>query len=180
MLQLLSATLTLQMFVNIRGLDDAAVVAYMTAVYGIPPEAMMMFPELKQEMVRRFGQNKIEGVTRDDLQGDFQVDVQPGSTRPRSLAVERQQWLEFLQILATNPQIALSKILLEETAAKYDFINPTMVEEVHALAMTMMQAAATQAGRQGGAGSDVKNTKGTDQSNGKQGQAAQGNEPAGE
>ena len=180
MLQLLSATLTLQMFVNIRGLDDNAVIAYMTAVYGIPPEAMMMFPELKQEMIRRFGQNKIEGVTRDDLQGDFQVDVQPGSTKPRSLAVERQQWLEFLNILAVNPQIALSKILLEETAAKYDFINPTMVEEVHALAMTMMQMAAQRAGREGGAGSDNKNTKGSDQSNGKQGQAAQGNEPAGE
>lgn len=178
MLQLLSATLTLQMFVNIRGLDDQAVVSYMTAVYGIPPEAMMMFPELKQEMVRRFGQNKMEGVTRDDIQGDFQVDVQPGSTRPRSLAVERQQWLEFLQIIATQPQLALSKILLEETAAKYDFINPTMVEEVHALAMTMMQMRMAVAGQAGGAGSTPQNTKGTDQQAGhaKMAHAAQGNE----
>jgi len=180
MLQLLKSTLTLKMWVNIRGLDDMAIGQYLASVYGIPPEAMAMFPELKQEMIRRFGANKVEGVTRDDLQGDFSVDVQPGSTRPRSLAVERQQWIEFLTILANNPQIALSKLLLEETAAKYDFINPVMVEEVHALAMTMMQLKAQQAGRQGGEGSDNANRKGTDQQEGpaKASQAAQGNESA--
>ncbi len=182
MLQLLKSTLTLKMWVNIRGLDDTAVAQYMTAVYGIPPEAMIMFPDLKQEMVRRFGQNKVEGVTRDDLQGDFSVDIQPGSTRPRSLAVERQQWIEFLTLLANSPQLALSKLLLEETAAKYDFINPVMVEEIHALAMTMLQMQQQTAGRSGGAGSANENRKGTgtQKGNAQASQAAQGNEPQGE
>ncbi len=179
MLQLLKSTLTLKMWVNIRGLDDNAISQYLAAVYGIPPAAMIMFPQLKQEMVRRFGENKISGITREDLQGDFEIDVQPGSTKPRSLASERAQWLEFLQIIATQPQIALSKVLLEETAAKYDFINPVMVEEVHALAMTMMQMRMAVAGQVGGKGSDAGNTPGTGSQTGnaKRSQAAQGNEP---
>ena len=181
MLQLLKATLTLKMWVSIRGLDDQAIGSYLSAVYGIPPQAMIMFPELKQEMIRRFGANTIQGITREDLDGDFQVEIQPGSTRPRSLSAERAQWLEFLGLIARAPQLALSKLILEETAAKYDFVNPAMVEEVHALAMTMLQMQQTTAGRAGGAGTDSQNTKGSSQqkASGRSAQAAQGNEPSG-
>lgn len=177
MLQLIRDTITLEMYVNIRGMDDTTLAVYMQTVYGIPVQALMAFPELKEEVVRRFGKNKMERVTREDLNGNFNVDVVPGSTKPRNLSVERTQWLEFLNLIATAPQIALSKLLLEETASKYDFINPAMVEEVHALAIQMVQASQMQAGR-GGENSHPGNTKGTtsQSQNGKVSQTAQGNE----
>jgi hypothetical protein len=89
--------------------------------------------------------------------------------------VERQQWLEFLGLLAQAPQLALSRALLEETAAKFDFISPQMVEEIHALAITMMQAQQTTAGH---GGENPQTGKGSAEAkkNGNMSQASQGTE----
>ena len=177
MWQLVRATLTLQLFIKMRGMDDKAVQMYLSSTFGIPPEALALFPQLAQGLVDRFGTQTIEPVTREDLQFEADIDIIPASTRPRNLTVERQQWLEFLGLIAQAPQLALSRSLLEETAAKFDFISPQMVEEIHALAITMMQANMANAGRQSG-GANPETGKGSAEAkkNGNMSQAQQGAE----
>ncbi len=178
MWQLVRATLTLQLFIKIRGMDDNAIKMYLSSTFGIPPEALMMFPQLAQGLKDRFGSETIEPISREDLQFEADIDIIPSSTKPRNLTVERQQWLEFLGLIAQAPQLALSRTLLEETAAKFDFISPQMVEEVHALAIMMMQAQQATAGR-GGANPETSGPgpgKTESSKNGNMSQASQGTE----
>jgi len=179
MWQLVRATLTLQLFVKLRGMDDNAVKTYLSTTFGIPPEMAAMFPEIQQGLINRFGQETIEPVSREDLQFEADIDVIPSSTKPRNLTVERQQWLEFLGLIAQAPQLALSRNLLEETAAKFDFISPQMVEEMHALAITMMQQQMATAGHaQGGANMQTGKGSAEAKKNGNMSQASQGAELA--
>lgn len=175
MWQLVRSTLTLQLFVKLRGMDDNAVKLYLSSTFGIPPELSEMFPEIKQGLINRFGQETIEPVTREDLQFEADIDIIPSSTKPRNLTVERQQWLEFLGLLAQAPQLALSRALLEETAAKFDFISPQMVEEIHALAITMMQQQMATAGH-GGENPETGKGSAEAKKNGNMSQASQGTE----
>lgn len=177
MLQLVRSTLTLQMFVKLRGMDDKSVDLYLASTFGIQPEMNMMFPQLKQGLINRFGQETIEPISREDLQFEADIDIIPTSVKPRNLTVERQQWLEFLGLIAQAPQLALSRTLLEETAAKFDFISPQMVEEIHALAIQMMMANQAQAGRTQG-GENVETGKGSAEAkkNGNMSQSSQGTE----
>lgn len=175
MWQLVRSTLSLHLFIKLRGMDDDAIKSYLSSTFGIPPEALALFPQIAQGLVDRFGQETIERVTREDLQFEADIDIYPGSTKPRNLTVERQQWLEFLGLVAQAPQLALSRSLLEETAAKFDFISPQMVEEIHALAITMMQAQQATAGR---GGENPQTAKGSAEAkkNGNMSQASQGAE----
>ena len=132
-------------------MDDAQVQEYAQAIYGLPPEMLPMFPALKDGLTKRFGTDQWNPVTREQLTFEAEVSVTPGSTRPRSLDVERAQWLEFLGLIGQYPQLALSRAVLEETMAKYDFVNDRMLDELTALAKTLMQANQIQAGRTGGA-----------------------------
>jgi len=97
-----------------------------------------------------------------DFEAD--VDVLPGSTKPRSLTSERAQFLEVMQILAKAPQLMMSRLLMEELFKKYEFINPALIDELQLMAQNMMAVNANQAGRtppeQGGEGSVPENTKG--------------------
>jgi hypothetical protein len=175
MWKLVRATLTLQLFVKLRGMDDNAVKMYLSTTFGIPPEIAMLFPQIQQGLVDRFGHETIEPVSREDLQFEADIDVIPSSTKPRNLTVERQQWLEFLGLIAQAPQLALSRSLLEETAAKFDFISPQMVEEMHALAIAMMQQQMATAGH---GGENTQTGKGSAEAkkNGNQSQSSQGTE----
>lgn len=176
MWQLVKATLTLQLFVKLRGMDNDAIDLYLQSAFGIPPQLSMLFPQLKQGLVARFGQETIEPVSREDLQFEADIDIVPSSIRPRNLTVERQQWIEFLGLIAQAPQLALSRTLLEETAAKFDFISPQMVEEVHAMAITMMMQNAAMAGRPGGNNVQTRSGSQEAQKNGNMSQASQGTE----
>jgi hypothetical protein len=133
-----------------------------------------MFPQLAQGLIQRYGTETLEPVTREDLDFEADIDVIPSSTKPRNLTVERQQWLEFLGLIANAPQLALSRTLLEETAAKFDWISPQMVDEIHALAITMIQSRANQAGR--GGGGEQNQVPGQSQVNGNASQSIQGTE----
>lgn len=179
MWQLVRATLTLQLFIKMRGMDDRAVQTYLQSTYGIPPQALQLFPNLADGLVQRFGQQTVEPVNREDLQFEADIDIVPASTRPRNLTVERQQWLEFLGLIAQAPQLAMSRALLEETAAKFDFISPQMVEEVSALAQMMVQIQLMQAGRPqqvGGSNPETGSHSSEAKKNGNMSAASQGAE----
>ena len=177
MLQLVKATLTNGMFVKLRGMNDQEMAQMLMSVHGIPPEAVALMPGLQQYLVQTFGNDKLEYVKREDLTFEADVDIVPGSTRPRSLPQEKSQLLEFLQIYAQFPQLGLVPSLLQEIASKYEFLSPTVVLELQQMSMAMVQMNATQAGRgQGGQNTSKENTpgQGNDETSQRQAQAARG------
>lgn len=53
----------------------------------------------------KYGQFWKEGITKDDIQGDYDVSVRIGSTKPKIPEFEKQDLAEFMQALATIPNI---------------------------------------------------------------------------
>jgi hypothetical protein len=53
----------------------------------------------------KYGQFWKEGITKDDIQGDFDVNVRIGSTKPKIPEFEKQDMAEFMQALSTIPNI---------------------------------------------------------------------------
>ena len=151
MLQLVTATLTLKLWVKLRGFNDKEFQSYAQQVYGLPPEALHFLPGLKESFMAQFGEQEWRPITREALAFESEVEVVPGSAKPRNLEVEREQWMKFLQMIGQYPQLALSRELLRETAAKFEHIPERMLDELTALAQQMVQINANQAGRtQGG------------------------------
>jgi hypothetical protein len=157
MLQCVTETLTLELWVELREMDDKEFKQYLERHYGIPLEEQEMaaraLPGLREAFRERFGQQRWLSVTREQLIFEADVSVVPGSTRPRNLETERADWFRFLEILGRAPQLALSRLLLQETAAKFgDTIDERLLDELTALAQKMVEVNARQAGReQGGA-----------------------------
>ena len=154
MLQLVKATLTVEMWINMRGFSDKEFIEFVERSYGIPQEAAKFFPGLKDIFKERFGKDRWQRATREQLQFQADVSVVPGSSRPRNLDTERNQWLTFLRIIGQFPQLALSRALLGETAKKFEFISERMLDELNALAKQMVDIQQKTAGREQGGGGD--------------------------
>jgi len=151
MFQLVKATLTLDLWIKIRGFNDTEFKKYVERVYGLPAEMIEFLPGLKDLFKERYGQENWLQVRREDLAFEADVSVVPGSFRPRNLDIERDQWMKFLQVIGQFPQLALSRELLRETASKFEYISERMLDELTALAQKMIQVQAEKAGRtQGG------------------------------
>lgn len=179
MWQLVKNTLTLDLWITLRGMNDKEVGSYFERTYGLPAQMIDMVPNLKQMMIGQHGQDKPFKVDRKTLMFEVDIDVIPGSTRPRTLAAEKAEFLEFLQIIAQAPQLLMSRALLEEMAKKYEFINASTIDELQLLAQQMVAVNQTQAGR-GGAGGAPENTPGQGNSQADQNKATahRGGEPA--
>lgn len=149
MFQLLRATLTIDKWARIRGFDDKELQEYAASIYGVTPDRFRLMPGLRDALAERLGSQQWLSVTRGMLTFEANVEIIPGSTRARNLDIERSQWLEFLAIIGKFPQLAMSRELLAETAAKYDFISERMMDELAALAEKMMSAQQQVAGRGG-------------------------------
>lgn len=166
MLQLVKKTLTLGLWIKMRGFSDKEFMKFAERYWQVPQERLMALlqamPQLKTLIMSRFGEDKWQTITREDLTFELEVSVAPGSMRPRNLDVERRNWLEFLKILGQFPQLALSRTLLQETASKFEGINDRMLDELQALAEKMVAIQSDVAGRNqggtqngGGAGSST-------------------------
>lgn len=161
MLQLLQATLTLNMWVKMRGFSDKEFTNYVERVYGIPREALGTAPGLKEIFMERFGEEKWVNMTREKLQFEANVTVVPGSSRPRNLQADRGAMLAFMRILGQFPQLALSRELLKIMAEMHEIASDRLIDELHALARQMVDINARQAGRtEGGAAGQGSATDG--------------------
>lgn len=162
MLQRLKATMTLGMVVKMRGFNSQEFKTYIERVYGPETAEMLaLLPGLRQAWMERFGEERWQRVTHEELQFEADVQVVPGSARARTLDAERQQMLSFLQILGQAPQLAMSRELLRMVASTFDMVDERMIDEISAMAERMMQANQVQAGRtQGGTGSGAGGTNG--------------------
>lgn len=166
MLQLLQGTLTLGLWIKMRGFSDKEFLKFAERYWQVPQERLLVLlqtlPQLKPILMHRFGDERWQRITREELTFEADVSVAPGSMRPRNLDLERRNWLEFLKILGQFPQLALSRELLRETASKFEGINERMLDELMSLAEKMVQIQSKVAGRDqggsmngGGAGSST-------------------------
>jgi hypothetical protein len=154
MLQCLKQTLTLDMWVALREMNDKEFTLYLERVYGIPQaqQALMvkLFPGMKEAFRARYGQEKWLCVTREQLQFEADVTVAPGSTRPKNLEAERTAFLQFLRVLGQAPQLALSRELMAYIARMFEIEDERLLDELQALAMQMVQIQSKVAGREQG------------------------------
>jgi len=82
------------------------------------------------------------------INGEFEYDVNVGSTIPRLPQVERASWMAFLQLIASAPQLLLSKSLLKEMATQHHIENEQLINEIYQIGQ-MMLAGGAQGGTPG-------------------------------
>lgn len=85
----------------------------------------------------------------EDIQGEYGYDVNVGATMPRLPQMERASWQAFLTLLATFPQLMMSKRLLKMQAENHHIEDETMVEELHSIGQKMMGGQLPMPGGQG-------------------------------
>lgn len=158
MLQLVRQTLTLDLYVKVRGYSDRdfqellqtpSFGQYIAAQFGPQiaqalPQLLEVMPGMAQRLRERLGQEQFLRVSRDALQWEADVEVIPASLRLRNQESEKASWLQFLGVIGQFPQILMSRVLLEETAAKFDFLSQDAVDELMLLGQRMQQQAMQQ------------------------------------
>ncbi len=73
------------------------------------------------------------------IDGEYEYTVNVGSTVPQLPQVERSSWMAFLTILASAPQIGMSKRLLKQTAEMHHIEDDALIDEVFQLMQKMFQ-----------------------------------------
>jgi len=150
MLQLVKATLTIGMWIKLRGFTDKEFGEYATSVLKIPPEAFQVLPALKKAIMERYGKEKWQRVTREELEFQADVGVVPGSARPRTLEAERQDALALMKILGPDI-LSASPEFLGWILDMFENVPDTVKESLSAGGEKLVQIRANQAGRnQGG------------------------------
>jgi hypothetical protein len=159
MLQLVRQTITLDLYVKVRGYSDKdfqdllaspGFGQYLAAHYGPQlaqqlPQLLQLMPGLQRQLRERLGQEQVLRVSRDTLQWEADVTVSPASLKPRTLDAERASWVQFLGLIGQFPQLLMSRVLLEHTAATFDFLDEDAVDELLLLGQRMQQQAQQQA-----------------------------------
>lgn len=152
MFQLVKKTLTLDVWIKIRGFTDAEFRSFISQQFGDEMlEELSRLPGLREAFERRLGEERWETVTREELEFEADVSIIPGSVRPKTLEAEREDILQFMAILGANPQLAQSRELMLLVSRTFEFINEALVDELFALSQRLIEQQANQAGRnQGG------------------------------
>lgn len=93
-------------------------------------------------------------VRQDDYQeinGEFQYDVNTGATIPNMPQMERASWMAFLTLLAGFPHLLLNKHLLKRMAEMHHIEDEVMLEELYQLGQKIMGGQMPMPGQQGSA-----------------------------
>jgi len=85
----------------------------------------------------------------EEIEGEYEYSVNIGATTPRLPEIERAQWLAFLNLLASAPQLALSKRLLKHQAELHHIEDEVLIDEIYNIAVQMMSGAMPMPGTQG-------------------------------
>jgi hypothetical protein len=87
----------------------------------------------------------------EDIEGEYEYSVNVGATTPRLPEIERQQFIAWLTLLASAPQLATSKRLLKKTAEMHHIDDDQLIEELYQMAQKIMSGQMPLPGRQGSA-----------------------------
>lgn len=148
MLQLLKATLTLGMYVKMRGASDTLYLNYVARVYG--PEFaqnVAQFPNVRQSFDEQFGDDRWQVLSREDLEFDADVSVAPGSARPRNMTNEKQDFMEIIRLLSAAPVLTQSRALLRRVGDIFEFFDDSMIDEILAASNQAQRLEQIKAGR---------------------------------
>jgi len=151
MLRMLKATMTLSMYVRLRGTSDTHYKTYVAKVYG--PEVaqnLEQFPNLRYAFDEHFGENKWLELGPEDLDFEATVTVAPGSARSRTMESEKQDFFQILQVLSSAPILTQSRALLNRIADMFEFFDVSMIDEILAASERANQLEQMKAGRMQG------------------------------
>jgi hypothetical protein len=94
-------------------------------------------------------------VSGEDLVGDdHQVNVMVSSLSPIDNQVELQSFQTFMGLLNANPEFSLSPTIIRELAARCNYTNEDVIEELQKIATLKMMGMQMQGQQQGGAPQD--------------------------
>lgn len=152
MLRLLKETMTLGMYVRMRGTSDSHLLTYIAQRYG--PEAardLQEIPLARAQFDRTFGNDRWLRLTAEELDFEADVSVTPGSARPRNMESEKQDFFQFLSLVGGMPALMQSRSLLQRAGDMFDFIDTSLIDELYAMGQKMVELEQIKAGRmQGG------------------------------
>ena len=161
MFQLVKATLTLENWIKMRGFSDKEFQLFVEAEYGLTGAAIMFHPGLRQIFRERFGQETWLKVSREDLQFEADVGIEPGSARARNTVGEQKALNQLAQTFGQWPQMLTVRKFVERVLKAFDIEDDGLVEELMLAAKRMIEINANQAGRsQGGASASAGNGTG--------------------
>src|SRR3989304_10169872 len=83
------------------------------------------------------------------IEGEYEYSVNVGAMTPRLPEIERAQWIAFLNLIASAPQLALSKRLLKQMSELHHIYDETLVDEIYQIAQQMMSGQLPMPGQQG-------------------------------
>jgi hypothetical protein len=145
---LVRATMTIGIMVKTASMTDREVSQAIDARFGPgTSEQLATSTGLRQAFVDRFGDERWLEVNREDVTFDADITVVAGSMKSRTIETERQQFLEFMQIVLSSPIGLQSRELLRTLSNLFEFIDDQMVEELVALGEKMAALEAQKAGR---------------------------------
>lgn len=147
MFQLVKATLTLDMYIKLRGHTDKEFEEYATIVLGLNSQSLRFFPGLLERFKERFGQEKWIRITRETLQFEADVSVVPGSARPQNAISDQNMLIKLLGVFGQYPQLLMVKSLTERVLRAFDVYDATLVEELMLAGQKWIEVNARQAGR---------------------------------
>ncbi|MAH47234.1 hypothetical protein CMI37_15525 [Candidatus Pacearchaeota archaeon] len=74
----------------------------------------------------------------DEIDGEYEYSVNTGATVPQLPEIERAQWMQFLGLMVSGPQLALSKTLLKRMAEMHRIEDDSLVDELHNIAKQIL------------------------------------------
>lgn len=84
-----------------------------------------------------------------DIEGQYQYDVNIGATMPRLPQMERQSWIAFLSFLGNNPQFLLSRRLLTKAAEMHHIDDEALIDDLMGIGKQMMSGQLPVTGQSG-------------------------------
>jgi hypothetical protein len=94
---------------------------------------------------------QFDKISGQDLEGqDYEVNVKLSSLSPIDASVELQSFQTFLGLLNSNPEFALSPLLIRELAVQCNYTNEEVIEEFQKIATLKVMGLQQQGGQTGG------------------------------
>jgi hypothetical protein len=84
-----------------------------------------------------------------EIDGEYEYDVNVGSTLPQMPQMERASWTAFMAFLGNAPQFGLSKQLLKKAAQMHHIDDDVLVDEIHQIVKQMVSGQIPMPGAQG-------------------------------
>jgi hypothetical protein len=113
---------------------------------------MVETPNNKTQMYQEVGpSSEYKMLNPADLEDgfDFKLIVDVSSTSPAQNDIEKRKFIEFVSMLKNFPELAMSPLLIRETAYKVGYRNEKVIREMQNAALLQMMAAQGQNGASG-------------------------------